>query len=74
MLTARIQNVLNKQQIIIPGDLNARVGRRISDNVVGRFGEKVVNYSGEKLIEFCKQHELQLTNSHFNHKEIHRLT
>ncbi|XP_024894065.1 craniofacial development protein 2-like, partial [Temnothorax curvispinosus] len=72
-LTSLIQNIPNRQQIIVAGDMNARVGSRVGDEV-GRYGEVVVNSNRGKLIEFCKQHDLQITNSHFNHKKIHRFT
>ncbi|XP_024891525.1 uncharacterized protein LOC112467233 [Temnothorax curvispinosus] len=72
-LTSLIQNIPNRQQIIVAGDMNARVGSRVGDEV-GRYGEVVVNSNRGKLIEFCKQHDLQITNSHFNHKKIYRFT
>lgn len=69
-----LQGIKKHQQLILAGDLNARVGSRQNDEVVGQYGEIRVNDNGERLINICKQHELKINNSFYNHKEIHRYT
>ena len=69
-----LENINQSQEMIIMGYLNARIGSRDDDDVVGKFGEEVVNNNGERLIEFCKQHKLRIYNSFFQHKEIHKFT
>lgn len=69
-----VNRVKSHQEIIVAGDLNARVGSRKNDEVVGEYGEDVVNGSGEMLIEFCKQYELKILNSFYSHKDIHKYT
>jgi hypothetical protein len=53
-------------------NLNARVGSRNLDEVVGRFGETTVN--GDIIINAYKQHDLRICNTFFEHKNIHRYT
>lgn len=62
------------QEIIIAGDLNARVGSQENSRVVGRYGEEVVNDSGLRLIELCELNCLRMLNSFYPHKLIHRYT
>ena len=70
-----LANVINKtrkhEDIIVAGDLNARVKSMSDDDVVGRFAEEIENTNGERLIELCNQYQLQLTNTRFAHKNIH---
>lgn len=62
-----LENTLDEtkrhQEVVIIGDLNARVGSRQNDAVVGRFGEVVVNNSGQRLIELCNQYNLRILNT-----------
>lgn len=56
------------------GDMNARVGSQLSSEVVGRFGENELNDNGERLIEICEQFDLRITNTFFQHRDIHKYT
>lgn len=69
-----IMKIGKSREIIVLGDLNSRVGRRINDAVVGPFGEINTNDNGERLIEMCQQHLLRITNGYFRHKDIHTYT
>lgn len=69
-----IDKINQGHQIVIMGDMNGRVGSRENDEVVGNFGEEEVNNNGERLIELCKQHNLKIGNSFYQHKEIHKIT
>lgn len=75
----QLSNILNKiknhQDIIVAGDLNARVKSQINNQVVGEFAEEIENNNnGDRLIDLCNQYKLQLTNTKFAHKMIHRYT
>lgn len=69
-----INKTRKHEDIIVAGDLNARVKSMSDDDVVGRFAEEIENTNGERLIELCNQYQLQLTNTRFAHKNIHRYT
>ncbi|XP_045474908.1 craniofacial development protein 2-like [Harmonia axyridis] len=70
-----ISNALpHHPEVILTGDLNARVGSRFDHDVVGQFGEICVNNSGETLMDFCTQNFLKILNGFFEHKKIHRYT
>ena len=44
--------------VVVMGDLNARVGNEVVENVVGRYGVPGRNESGVKLLELCMEQEL----------------
>ncbi|KAK4883910.1 hypothetical protein RN001_000181 [Aquatica leii] len=71
-LTKVIDNIADRKELIILGDLNARTGSRNNDLIVGQYGENVVNDNGDRLIELCQQQALKITNGWFKHKNIHR--
>lgn len=47
-----------RQLIILAGNISARVGRMLNDEVVGEYGEVLRNSLGEMQIKFCMQHNL----------------
>ena len=54
--------------------INARLGKAVS-KVVGQFGLlKSTSDNGVRLIEFCQAHNLGITNTFFQHKNIHTAT
>lgn len=65
-----------KDRIVIIGDLNGRVGKKDeqSGDVIGTYGEKERNKNGERLINFCIANELIVTNTFYQHKELHKYT
>lgn len=64
----------NKDRIIIFGDLNARIGNDEIANVKQRFNEPDKNENGELLIDFCARNELRINNTYFPHKDQHKYT
>ena len=74
----QLQKEVNKynksDNLIISGDLNARVGNQPIPNAVGTFGEDCVNRNGQTLREFASFNGLKITNTFFRKKEIHKYT
>ena len=65
-----------KGRLIILGDLNGRVGEKDEETgeTIGHYGESVRNSNGKRLIDFCIMNDLVITNTFYEHKEIHRYT
>lgn len=64
------------RDIILLGDMNARVGNRAEEwnGVIGKEGEETLNDSGVRLLEFCVMNDLVILNTMFIHKDIHKFT
>ncbi|XP_044745199.1 craniofacial development protein 2-like [Coccinella septempunctata] len=73
-LSGILDAIPHHREVILTGDLNARVGSRFDHDVVGQFCEICVNNSGEMLVNFCAQSSLKILNGFFEHKKIHRYT
>ena len=75
-LQLAVENVKPNQEVMILGDLNARVGNKgdANFNVIGKEGEIAETENGEKLIEFCIRNKLKIANTFFKHKDIHKWT
>lgn len=60
----------------IAGDFNARVGKKdnVYNTVIGMHGEVIRNNNGKRLLDFCIVHNLVITNSFYEHKDIHKYT
>ena len=69
-----IEAVCKGCNVVVMGDLNARVGEEVVANVVGKFGVPGKNASGEKLLEVCMEHELVVGNTLFRKKRKHKYT
>lgn len=64
-----------KGKIIICGDINGRVGISQDNNgVVGKYGEDRKTNNGNRLIEYCRVNDLVVTNTFYEHKDIHKYT
>ncbi|XP_045454539.1 craniofacial development protein 2-like [Melitaea cinxia] len=50
---------------IIMGDMNAKVGQRPKNDVVGSFGLGSGNERGDRLVDFCLEHNYVITNTFF---------
>ena len=63
-------------QLVLMGDLNARVGRDANSwrGVIGRQGEETLNGNGRRLLDLCAVNELVILNTLYQHKEIHKFT
>ena len=72
-----LQRIIEEQErdILILGDLNARVGKNSEewDRVIGKAGE-VLNNNGRKLLNLCLMNNLVILNRMFIHKDIHKYT
>ena len=61
--TAVIGGLVEKGQVVLLGDFNARVGRSVEvDDVIGIFGEDTCNASVYRLISFLNEVELVVCN------------
>ncbi|KAG1683135.1 hypothetical protein GQR58_010144 [Nymphon striatum] len=64
----------SRDQLIIMGDFNAKVGAGKEQQIIGPYGIGIRNENGEKLVDFCKQQKLIATNTWFEQKESSRHT
>lgn len=65
----------SKGKIFVAGDLNGRVGNNDTGNsVIGKYGETRKSRNGDKIIEFCILNNMIVTNTFFEHRDIHRYT
>lgn len=62
--------------IIIIGDFNSRVGKKdgIHNRTIGKHGENVRNNNGKRMLDFCLMNDYVITNTLFQHKDIHKYT
>lgn len=75
-LTQLISETPHKDQLVILGDFNARVG---ADNgtwpiPLGHFGVGTMNENGQRLLELCTYHNLCVTNTFFATKPQHKVS
>ena len=54
------------EEVIILGDLNAKVNNGILDGIKNPLGVLII--SGEQLIKFCAHNELRINNTFYPHK------
>ena len=64
----------DRENIVLMGDLNARVGDVAIDGIIGKFGVEGINESGSFLIDTCCEHQLTIGNTFFKKKECHKYT
>ena len=75
-LQLAIDKTKANQEIIITGDLNARVGNKteVFCGVIGKEGETTESPNGERLIDLCIRNNMKIANTFFKHKDVHKLT
>ena len=75
-LCATLLNVPSKDQVILLGDFNARVGRdhEAWPTCLGKFNVGKVNENGQRLLEFCTRFNLCVANSFFKTKPQHKVS
>ena len=73
---ATVSNAPKKDRVIIVGDFNARVGANTEQwgSVISHFGPREQNTNGISLLDLCTTHGLPISNTWFQHKQIHQLT
>lgn len=69
-----VEQIPIRKEIFLMGDMNARVGKEENSKVIGQHGEAVRNGNGERLIDLCTQMNLQVSNTFFCHRKIHKYT
>ena len=64
-LASIIRNIPCKEQVVVLGDFNARVGVDHDSwpSCLGQFGVGKMNENGQRLLELCTFHDLCITNS-----------
>ena len=75
-LQMAIDRTKTNQEVMILGDLNARVGNNAESccGVIGKEGENVVSPNGERLIDISIRNNMKIANTFFKHKEAHKWT
>jgi len=73
-LLKETENINASKEICILGDLNARVGKKDNNAVIGQYGESVVNDNGTRLIDLCESMSLKVMNGFYCHKNIHKFS
>ena len=64
----------DNERIVVLGDLNAKVGDRGVDGVIGKYGVPGVNENGERLVEVCIERRLSVGNTWFQKRMIQKYT
>ena len=58
-----VLSFMEKTEVVLLGDFNARIGRSVQiDYVIGMFGEDMRNASGNRLLSFFNEVELMICN------------
>ena len=75
-LASVISSTPNKEQLILLGDFNARVGADYDSwpSCLGKFGVGKMNENGQRLLELCTFHNLCISNSYFQTKPQHKVS
>ena len=70
------ENLKPNQELMVLGDLNARVGNNVETafGVIGKEGEETISPNGERLLDFCLRNNMKIANTFFPHKNIHKYT
>lgn len=74
---ARLPGSVNNKsrRVILIGDLNAKVGRRLADETyVGHHGFGQRNERGQFLVDFCEENRLYIMNSRYKKRETRKWT
>ena len=73
-LSACVESLSVRSYVVVLGDLNARVGDREIEGVIGKYGMPGENASGERLVNMCLENGLAIGNSMFKKKRINKYT
>ena len=69
-----VEGLNRRNSVVVLGDLNARVGSREVEGVLGKYGVPGENESGERLLDMCIEKELVIGNTLFKKKYINKYT
>ena len=75
-LDAIVAGIANRTVLVVTGDFDAKTGsghKQYPENI-GRYGKGHLNENGKGLLDFENHHDLVLTNTKFQHKQLHRTT
>ena len=65
----KVQSVIDQTSsgysLYIIGDWNAKVGKYISNGIIGNFGLRERNGRGDQFVEFCGRADLRIMNTFF---------
>ena len=73
-LTDCVNNFKDNNNVVVMGDLNARVGNTVIGGVLARWGVPGRNYNGDHLIGMCIDQELAIGNTFFKKKKKNKYT
>ena len=75
-LAASISSIPSKEEVVLLGDFNARVGCDHDSwpSCLGQFGVCKMNDNGQRLLELCTYHNLCIANSFFKTKPQHKVS
>ena len=74
-LASIIRNIPNKEQVVVLGDFNARVGTDHDSlpSYLDQFEVGKMNENGQRVLELCTFHDLCIKNSFFRTKPQHKV-
>ena len=73
-LSECVRSFGRSESVVVLGDLNARVGNKVTEGIVGRHGVPGRNESGKRLLEICVEQELVVGNSWFKKINVCKYT
>ena len=69
-----VESVGRNVNVVLMGDLNARVGDEQVDGVIEKYGVPGRNRSGEKMLEIRMEKKLVVANTVFKKNDVHKYT
>ena len=73
-LSECVESLKMRNNVVLLGDLNARVGDEVIEGICGKHGVAGRNESGELLLNVCSEHELVVGNTFFKKRLINKYT
>ena len=73
-LQQSVGKIHKKENIILEGDFNGRIGNQPIPECIGPYGEQATNHNGAALRDFCAFKKLKITNLFYRHKDTHKFT
>ena len=76
LLQLTIDKTKANQEVMILGDINARVGNKAEcySGVIGKEGETSESPNGERLVDLSMRNNMKIANTYFKHKDLHKWT